>query len=58
MDWLRDRGDARVQAALAWTCDICKARIKHYCTNTIQPGQPLPGRVVHLGRLTDRRREK
>lgn len=56
MNWLADKTDARVQAAIAWTCDICKARIKHFCTNTIQPDKPLPGRVVHFGRLVDRRR--
>lgn len=58
MDWLRDVTDARVQAALGWSCDICKARVKHVCTNTIRPKDPLPGRVVHFGRLLDRRREK
>lgn len=56
MDWLRDPTDERVQAALGWSCDICKAKVKHLCTNTIQPSQELPGRVVHLGRLVDRRK--
>jgi hypothetical protein len=55
VDWLRDPTDERVQAALHRTCDICKARIKHLCSNTIQPQKPLPGRVVHYGRLTDRK---
>ena len=55
MNWLLDETDERVQAALQWTCDICKARIKHLCTNTCQPGQRLAGRVVHFGRLVDRR---
>ena len=58
MDWLVNPSDHRVQAALAWTCDICQAGIKHLCTNTIDIDAPLPGRVVHLGRLIDRRREK
>lgn len=57
MDWLVDPADARVQAALTWTCDICHAGIKHLCDNPIRPGDPLPGRVVHLGRLIDRRRQ-
>ena len=56
MDWLADPHDARVLEALGWTCDICKARIKHLCTNTIRPSEPLPGRVVHYGRLIDRRK--
>lgn len=56
MNWLADETDHRVQTAISWTCDICKARIKHLCTNTIQPDKPLPGRVVHLGRLLDRRK--
>jgi len=55
VNWLLDETDERVQAALQWTCDICKARIKHLCTNTCQPGQRLAGRVVHFGRLVDRR---
>ena len=58
MDWLRDPTDERVQAALGWSCDICKARIKHLCTNPIHPDRDLPGRVVHYGRLVDRRRFK
>ena len=58
VDWLADPTDPRVRESLQWTCDICKSRIKHLCTNTIRPDEPLPGRVVHLGRLIDRRREK
>lgn len=58
MNWLADETDARVQAAIGWTCDICKARVKHLCTNTIQPDKPLPGRLVHFGRLLDRRRQR
>lgn len=56
MNWLLDETDPRVQAALNWSCDICKARVKHLCSNTIRPGDALPGRVVHFGRLIDRRR--
>lgn len=58
MQWLADPDDARVQAALAWTCDLCNAGKKHLCTNTIRIGEPLPGRVIHYGRLLDRRRER
>jgi hypothetical protein len=58
LEWRTDPDDPRNQAALAWTCDICAARIMHFCTNTIQPGEPLPGRVNHIARMIDRRREK
>ncbi|ABE67574.1 hypothetical protein SEA_SANDALPHON_73 [Mycobacterium phage Sandalphon] len=50
--------DPRVQAAqAARSCDICKAPKGKPCMNTILPGKPLPGRVIHFGRLTDRNRE-
>ncbi|AGT12487.1 hypothetical protein HAMULUS_78 [Mycobacterium phage Hamulus] len=50
--------DPRVQAAQsARSCDICKAPKGKPCSNTISPGKPLPGRVIHFGRLTDRNRE-
>ena len=55
IDWVSDATDSRVAKALGWTCDICLARVKHLCSNTIQPGEPLPGRVIHFGRLVDRR---
>jgi hypothetical protein len=55
MNWLLDESDDRVQAALGWRCDLCNARIKHLCTNTITPDTPLPGRLVHYARLVDRR---
>lgn len=55
LDWLTDPDDPRIQLSLTWTCDVCAARIKHLCTNTITPGHPLPGRIVHIARLTDRR---
>jgi len=58
LDWLADPTDDRVQACLEWTCDLCAARIKHLCTNPIHPDKPLPGRVVHYGRLIDRRQAK
>jgi len=55
VEWLMNADDPRVQAALAWSCDICKAPKKTLCTNPIEAGAPLPGRLVHIGRLTDRR---
>lgn len=58
LHWIADPRSKEVAAVLEWSCDICKARVKHLCTNTIRPGQPLPGRVVHYGRLIDRRKQK
>ena len=58
MGWIADTNDRRVQAALGWTCDVCNARVKHLCSNPINPDKPLPGRVLHFARIVDRRREK
>lgn len=58
MDWISDATNGRVAQALGWTCDICLARVKHLCLNTIQPGKPLPGRVIHFGRLVNRSKAK
>ena len=55
MKWISDTNDDRVAKALGWTCDICLANVKHLCINTIHPKEPLPGRVIHFGRLEDRR---
>lgn len=46
--------DPRPQAvteALSRPCDICRAKPGDLCTNPIRPGQPLPGRIVHHGRM-------
>lgn len=50
--------DPRVTAAITWSCDICKAKRGQPCTCPICD-QPLTvhGRIVHYGRLIDRRRE-
>ena len=58
MDWLADPNDHRVRNSLAWTCDLCNAAKQQLCANPLHPGKPLPGRIIHLGRLIDRRREK
>lgn len=50
--------DPQVVAALGWSCDICLAPKGVVCRNPIRPGEVLPGRVVHFGRLVDRRRER
>jgi hypothetical protein len=55
VNWIADTNDRRVQAALGWTCDVCNAKVKHFCSNPIKPKQPLPGRVIHFARLIDRR---
>ena len=55
--WLSDPDDQRIQTALRWSCDICKAKAGDYCRNTVNPAQKLPGRLVHHGRPTDRTRE-
>ena len=52
-----NHSDAQVQTALGWSCDICGAGKGVLCRNTIRPDEPLPGRVVHEGRLLDRRRQ-
>jgi hypothetical protein len=57
VNWLLDPTDARVKVALSWTCDVCSAPVAALCTNTCRPGEVLPGRVVHFGRLVDRRRK-
>lgn len=54
---ITDPASPLVQAALQWSCDICQAPKGQLCRNTILD-EPLPGRVVHLGRLVDRRRER
>ena len=55
---ITDPADPAVQASLAWSCDICQVGKGELCRNPIHPDKPLPGRVVHLARLVDRRRER
>ncbi len=55
---ITDPDDPAVQTSLTRTCDLCQAPKGQLCTNPISPDVPLPGRVVHLGRLVDRRRAK
>lgn len=42
-----------VKEALGRYCVICQARPKQPCANRIRPGQPLPGRCVHIARATN-----
>lgn len=36
--------------SVEYRCEVCKAKRGEPCTNTITPGQPLPGRAEHLAR--------
>ena len=56
--WLSDPDDTRIQTALTRSCDLCGAKKHQWCRNTVKPDQPLPGRLVHHGRLIDRTREQ
>lgn len=37
--------------AMKTRCGLCGAKAGEPCRNTIQPGQPLPGRQVHHYRI-------
>jgi hypothetical protein len=45
------RTSATVVAALTRKCEVCKAQPGADCTNTINSGLPLPGRLVHFARM-------
>lgn len=47
---LGNRDSATVQAALTRRCEVCHAQPGTDCTNTINTGAPLPGRLVHFSR--------
>lgn len=44
------RTSATVVAALTRKCEVCKAKPGVDCTNTINAGGELPGRIVHYAR--------
>ena len=48
---LSNPDDPRVIDALTRRCDQCKQPVGAYCVNHIRPGTPLPGRLVHFGRM-------
>lgn len=50
-DQINDPDSAAVRAALTRHCDGCGAPAGQLCHNHIRPGHPLPGRLVHFGRL-------
>ena len=45
--WFNTADDHRVQAALTHKCPMCQAQPGDWCRNTVQPNQPLPGRLLH-----------
>ncbi len=34
-----------------YACEVCKAKPGQECSNTINPGRPLPGRGEHFARV-------
>lgn len=48
---INDPDSPAVIEALTRSCDQCKAPVGQLCVNHIRPGHPLPGRLVHIGRL-------
>jgi len=49
LEWLGDRSDPRVTAALSRICEVCRAKPRQPCHNIC--GGEMIGRVVHLARL-------
>lgn len=49
---LGNRTSATVQDALTRKCEVCHAQPGTDCTNTINTGAPLPGRLVHHARTS------
>lgn len=37
--------------ALEYRCEVCKSKPGEPCRNTIEPGEPLPGREFHIARI-------
>lgn len=50
---ITDRADPRYTGALTRRCHICGAKADNDCRNTLNPDQPLPGRLVHIERMED-----
>jgi len=50
----REDSPTVTDAVSARSCDICGAPKGVLCTNPIRPGQPLPGRIIHIGRKEPR----
>ncbi len=50
LEWLSDPDDPRFQAAMRNTCEICDAKPRRPCWNTINTADPLPNRLIHHAR--------
>jgi hypothetical protein len=48
--WVSDPDDPRFKRAMRHTCEICGAKPRRPCWNTIDSETPLPGRLIHLCR--------
>ena len=51
MNGLSMPDDPKVIDALTRRCDVCGVKAGELCRNHIRPNHPLPGRLVHFGRL-------
>ncbi len=56
MRWIADANDPRVQEALGWSCDLCGAASGVLCVKREGFTGDLAARVIHFGRLVDRRK--
>lgn len=50
--WAADPNHPRLKAAMKKPCEICHAKPGRPCWNTINDAAPLPGRLIHIGRIT------
>lgn len=44
--------------AMGHTCEICEAKPKRPCWNTLDSAAPLPGRLIHHARIHPKGRGK
>lgn len=51
MSNLSNPQDPRVVEAITRPCDLCQQPAGVFCINHIRPESPLPGRLIHFGRL-------
>lgn len=49
--WCANPADPRFQAAMKKKCEICHAKPGRPCWNTVDDAAPLPGRLIHHGRI-------
>ncbi len=48
---ITNRDDPRYAGVIARRCRICQAKPGVECRNTVSPGHPLPGRLIHAERM-------